>query len=227
MPHVFLEGMAAETKHRFTPLKSHSHQLENEPQWLYTFIAVTFFCWHAHLTNVSRRQLMIQSKKVHGRESMNHQFVYNKQIGNHVSISIRDRPLAKVARPEGSPKIVTFGSQKGSFCLLWLVRRGVTTFPDWRSFEELVKVLHPKVTSRILGTRRATRRWWTIEAKNHKARRRFSPKVARHHETCDPGRSIQVGLSYLAKLPNTPDVISQPPGWPEGCFRNVVIRLGV
>ena len=31
---------------------------------------------------------------------------------------VRDRPLAKVAGPEGSPKVVTFGNHKGSFCLL-------------------------------------------------------------------------------------------------------------
>ncbi|KAG2600122.1 hypothetical protein PVAP13_5KG493107 [Panicum virgatum] len=31
---------------------------------------------------------------------------------------VRDRPLAKVAVPEGSPKVVTFVNHKGSFCLL-------------------------------------------------------------------------------------------------------------
>jgi len=39
------------------------------------------------------------------------------------------------------------------------------------------------------------------------ARRRPSPKVAEHHEACDPGRSVQVRLSYLGKLLNTPVVI--------------------
>ena len=36
---------------------------------------------------------------------------------------------------------------------------------------------------------------------------RSSPKVTERHETCDPGRSVQFGLSYFVKLLNTPVVI--------------------
>ena len=49
---------------------------------------------------------------------------------------------------------------------------------------------------------------WTMKPKHYEACRRFLPKVAMYHEICDPGRSVQVELSYSGKLPNTPDVIS-------------------
>ena len=72
----------------------------------------------------------------------------------------------------------------------------------------------------------AAQKQGATNAMPHKARRRFPPKVAKCHETCDPGRSLQVELSYLGKLLNTPDVISWPPGKPEGHSWYVVIRLG-
>ena len=59
-----------------------------------------------------------------------------------------------------------------------------------------------------LRTQRATQEWRTMKAAPHEACRRPLPKVPEGQETCDPSRSIQVGLSDLEKLPNTPNVIS-------------------
>ena len=175
---------------------------------------------------------------------------------------VGDRPLAKVARPEGPPKVATPTNHWGSFFPFGLWKAGMMINPRRRRPEELVDVRRsketsgtfgtwratrswrtmkakprkawrrsspkvPKVTSRTFGTWRATRRWWTMKAKPCKARRRPSPKVAEHHETRDPGRSVQVGLSYLGKLLNIPIVINWPPEKQEGHFWNVGIRLGV
>jgi len=59
-----------------------------------------------------------------------------------------------------------------------------------------------------LRARRATQEWRTMKVAPHEACRRPLPKVPEGQETCDPSRSIQVGLSDLGKLPNTPNVIS-------------------
>ena len=66
-----------------------------------------------------------------------------------------------------------------------------------------------------------------MKAKAHKAQQRSSPKVTGRHETCDPGRSVQVGLSYLVNLLNTPVVTYRPPEELKGHSWDVVIRLGV
>ena len=147
-------------------------------------------------------------------------------VHHHASSRVGDRPLAKVAEPEGSSKIVTFATHKESFFLHLSVRAGTTIAPGWQRFEklvkgrqslsggeglqELVRVVHPKVTSGTSGTQRATWRWRTTETEHHEACRRFLPKVAMRHAACDSSRSVQFELSYLMKLPNTPDVISWP-----------------
>ena len=129
---------------------------------------------------------------------------------NMTSWIVGDRPLAKVAEPEGLSKMVTFANNKESFFLLWSVRAGTTIAPVWRRFEEPIKVMHLKATSGTFETQRATWRWRTTEAEHHEARRRSLPKVARRHAACDSSMSVQLGLSYLVKLPNTPNVISWP-----------------
>ena len=65
------------------------------------------------------------------------------------------------------------------------------------------------------------------QAEFHKERQRSLPKVVKQREACDSGRSVQIKLSYMRKLPNAPIVISKPPGKPEGHSWNVVIRLKV
>jgi len=59
-----------------------------------------------------------------------------------------------------------------------------------------------------LRVRRATQEWRTMKATPHEACQRPLPKVPEGQKTRDPGRSIQVGLSNLGKLPNTPIVTS-------------------
>ena len=59
-----------------------------------------------------------------------------------------------------------------------------------------------------LRARWATQEWRTMKVVPHEACRRPLPKVPEGQETCDPSRSIQVGLSDLGKLPKTPNVIS-------------------
>jgi hypothetical protein len=59
-----------------------------------------------------------------------------------------------------------------------------------------------------LRVRRATQEWRTMKATPHEACQRPLPKVPEGQKIRDPGRSIQVGLSNLGKLPNTPIVTS-------------------
>ena len=59
-----------------------------------------------------------------------------------------------------------------------------------------------------LRVRRATQEWRTMKATPREAYQRPLPKVPEGQKTRDPGRSIQVGLSNLGKLPNTPIVTS-------------------
>jgi len=72
-----------------------------------------------------------------------------------------------------------------------------------------------------------TQKWQIMKATPYEGCPRLPPKVPEGQETRDPSRSIQVGLSNLGKLPNTPIVISKPSWGLEGHFWNDVIRLGV
>ena len=94
-----------------------------------------------------------------------HCVAYNK-------IFVGDRPLAKVAEPEGSSEMVTFANHKESFFSPLIgesrdkncprlakvqgTRQGTTITPGRRRFEEPVKVMHPKATSGTFGTQRST-----------------------------------------------------------------------
>jgi len=59
-----------------------------------------------------------------------------------------------------------------------------------------------------LRVRRATQEWRTMKAARHEACQGPLPKVPEGQKTRDSGGSIQVGLSNLGKLPNTPVVTS-------------------
>ena len=59
-----------------------------------------------------------------------------------------------------------------------------------------------------LRVRRATQEWRAMKAAPHEACQGPLPKVPEGQKTRDPGGSIQVGLSNLGKLPNTPVVTS-------------------
>ena len=55
---------------------------------------------------------------------------------------------------------------------------------------------------------RATQEWRAMKAAPHEACQGPLPKVPERKKTRDPGGSIQVELSNLGKLPNTPVVTS-------------------
>ena len=59
-----------------------------------------------------------------------------------------------------------------------------------------------------LPVRRATQEWRAMKAAPHEACQGPLPKVPEGQKTRDPGGSIQVRLSNLGKLPNTPVVTS-------------------
>ena len=68
---------------------------------------------------------------------------------------IGDRPLAKVARPEGLPKVVMPTNHKDLFSPLFGKNRdGIN--PRNRRFGELIKAMYPKVILRIFGMQWAT-----------------------------------------------------------------------
>ena len=85
---------------------------------------------------------------------------------------VRDRPLAKVAGPEGSPKVVTFVNHKGSF---------LSPLIGENRGDNLSR------SAKLRRTRQGSASVGDIQNLRDAA---GDAEVARHHETCDPVRSI-------------------------------------
>ena len=116
-----------------------------------------------------------------------------------------------MARPEGIPKVVIPTNRQNHPSFSLDKNRDVDE-PQRLKARAKVRVTDqghiPEGDVANLRMWQAAWKWKAVEAELHDACQRFPPKVAKRHEACDPGRSVQVELSYPGKLPNTPTVIS-------------------
>ena len=124
---------------------------------------------------------------------------------------VGDLPLTKVASPEGVAKVsfrLPHPLTNRAFLLYLLQNNRDTQALKAPKVGVTDQDRIPEGDDGNLRVRQTVWKHKAIQAELREERRRSPPKIVKQREACDSGRSVQVGLSYSGKLPNTPNVIS-------------------